>query len=110
MTHIDDENSTDIMSELRLRMWARKNYIPAAERNDGDWHPAVVNEMHRRDLEVAAQQNFGTIITSTGIVPLEPSRHDLRLDQSHARVPAPKGRRRNRVDSTSEEVFIPHYG
>jgi hypothetical protein len=41
----------DFIEELRLRRWARENYVPAEERNDS-WHPVVHQEMEKKDLEV----------------------------------------------------------
>lgn len=42
----------DIVEELRLRRWARENYAAADERSV-DWHPVILEEMERRDAEVA---------------------------------------------------------
>ncbi len=41
----------DFIEELRLRRWARLNYVPPEQR-DAAWHPVVLDEMDRRDLEV----------------------------------------------------------
>jgi hypothetical protein len=40
----------DMIEELRLRRWARENYVPAAER-DATWHPIILEEMSRKDGE-----------------------------------------------------------
>ena len=42
----------DIVEELRLRRWARENYAPVDERS-ADLHPVILEEMERRDAEVA---------------------------------------------------------
>lgn len=42
----------DIVEELRLRRWARENYTVSEDRYVG-WHPVVLEEMERRDAEVA---------------------------------------------------------
>ena len=42
----------DIVEELRLRRWARENY-QSVENRDADWHPVILEEMGRRDAEVA---------------------------------------------------------
>jgi hypothetical protein len=42
----------DFIEELRLRRWARENYVPADER-DRAWHPIILEEMHRKDGEVS---------------------------------------------------------
>jgi hypothetical protein len=41
----------DFIEELRLRRWARQNYVPPEQR-DTSWHPVVLDEMDRKDLEV----------------------------------------------------------
>ena len=40
----------DLIEELRLRRWARENYVPAGER-DAAWHPIILEEMSRKDRE-----------------------------------------------------------
>lgn len=40
----------DFIEELRLRRWARENYVPQAERSV-DWHPVVLEEMRKKDRE-----------------------------------------------------------
>lgn len=42
--------SVDFIEELRLRRWARENYVPATER-DTAWHPIILDEMSRKDGE-----------------------------------------------------------
>lgn len=42
----------DLIEELRLRRWARENYVPAGER-DVRWHPIILEEMRRKDGEVS---------------------------------------------------------
>ena len=42
----------DFIEELRLRRWARENYVPPTER-DRAWHPIVLEEMWRKDAEVS---------------------------------------------------------
>ena len=41
----------DFIEELRLRRWARENYVPA-ERRTADWHSVVLDEMVRKDREL----------------------------------------------------------
>jgi hypothetical protein len=41
----------DIIQELRLRRWARENYVPPEQRRP-DWHQVIHDEMARRDLEL----------------------------------------------------------
>lgn len=40
----------DLIEELKLRRWARENYVPQTQRN-GTWHPVVHDEMTRKDSE-----------------------------------------------------------
>lgn len=40
----------DPIEEMRLRVWARRHYTPSDER-DANWHPVVLDEMHRKDRE-----------------------------------------------------------
>lgn len=40
----------DFIEELRLRRWARENYVPRNQRESG-WHPIVHEEMSLRDSE-----------------------------------------------------------
>jgi hypothetical protein len=42
----------DFIEELRLRRWARENYVPVDER-DTAWHPIILEEMHRKDGEAS---------------------------------------------------------
>jgi hypothetical protein len=41
----------DPVEELRLRRWARENYLPAAQRRP-EWHPVILDEMLARDDEL----------------------------------------------------------
>ncbi len=41
----------DFIEELRLRRWARENYVPA-ERRTAEWHSVVLDEMVRKDREL----------------------------------------------------------
>lgn len=40
----------DFIEELRLRRWARENYVPRDERATS-WHPVIHEEMEKKDLE-----------------------------------------------------------
>ncbi len=40
----------DFIEEMKLRTWARKNYVPAHER-DEDLHPIILDEMQTADRE-----------------------------------------------------------
>ena len=49
----------DFIDELRLRRWARENYVPAESRVV-HWHPVILDEMQRRDLEQVEAQTVCT--------------------------------------------------
>jgi hypothetical protein len=42
----------DLIEELRLRRWAREHYAPRHQR-EMSWHPVVLDEMERKDSEMA---------------------------------------------------------
>ena len=42
----------DLIEELRLRRWARENYVPRDQRPQS-WHPVVLEEMAKKDNEGA---------------------------------------------------------
>jgi len=45
----------DFIEELRLRRWARENYV-TVESRARSWHPVVLDEMLRKDEEVEPQE------------------------------------------------------
>jgi hypothetical protein len=46
MTH----RIVDLIEEIRLRTWARLNYVEPPSR-DESWHPIILDEMQRKDLD-----------------------------------------------------------
>ena len=46
-----DVEEIDAVEEMRLRTWARANYVPVEER-DVTWHPVVLEEMDAKDREM----------------------------------------------------------
>jgi hypothetical protein len=48
----------DFIEELRLRRWARQNYVPP-EKRDASWHPVVLEEMDRKDDEASEPEVVG---------------------------------------------------
>ena len=40
----------DFVEELRLRTWARQNFVSSEDR-DMDWHPVILEEMRNIDEE-----------------------------------------------------------
>lgn len=73
----------DVIEELRIRRWARENYLPLAAR-DPRLHPLVLDEMGRKDRELA--ESLGRTGRAFAYVPLAPDEH-LRHDPQHL-VPA----------------------
>ncbi len=75
--------NVDFVSELRLRRWARANYVPPKQRS-GTWHRVVLEEMCSKDAELDAQARNCAV--SSSYVPLAPTtfhtRHDGHADQS----------------------------
>ncbi len=49
----------DFIEELRLRRWARENYVPQGQR-ERSWHHVVLDEMHRKDQEHARETHAAT--------------------------------------------------
>lgn len=41
----------DVIEELRLRRWARENYVPRGKRQMA-WHPVIHEEMAKKDTEL----------------------------------------------------------
>ena len=40
----------DMIEELKMRRWARENYVPRDERPNS-WHPVVHEEMEKKEIE-----------------------------------------------------------
>ena len=49
---LDTTGLVDVVEESRLRTWARLNYASPKERHE-NWHPIILEEMERRDVELA---------------------------------------------------------
>jgi hypothetical protein len=62
-----DDRGTDLVQELRLRRWARENYVPVEQR-DQSWHGHVLDEMQRKDHELNVAAEYGGV--AQRIVPL----------------------------------------
>jgi hypothetical protein len=77
----------DFVHELRLRRWARENYVPPADR-DRDWPGVVHEEMCQRDRELEAVSHYAGM--GRRIVPLVPDGnwtiHGAHLETSRSRV------------------------
>jgi hypothetical protein len=55
MTATYFKRDVDFIEELRLRRWARENYVPSDQR-DTAWHPIILEEMTRKDRESSEAQ------------------------------------------------------
>ncbi len=60
----------DLGCELRLRRWARLNYV-SPHRRPASWHPIVLAEMRCRDAEIDALADPGP--PGARYVPLAPT-------------------------------------
>jgi len=80
-----EETGVDLISELRLRQWARRNYVPP-ELRQTTWHPIVLGEMAYRDQELAERPEW--MPTRTPFVPLAPMDMTY-LDEAHTGAPPP---------------------
>ncbi len=86
MQRIDPPSSPlNPIAELRLRRWARENYVPEPERRSSSWHPVVLDEMRRKDEELR-QRQAEALLTST-FVPLAPGPLWF-YDRAHGAVPS----------------------
>ena len=89
---VSTDLATDLVHELRLRRWARENYVPVKFR-DQTWHADVLDEMHRKDQELNAVDEYGEV--ARRIVALAPEHgpalrgphHDIIRSHILARVP-----------------------
>ncbi|MBW3540223.1 MAG: hypothetical protein KY476_08130 [Planctomycetes bacterium] len=81
------ENTVDPIQELRLRRWARRNYV-ASDQRGANWHPIVLDEMRSRDSELCeyAEETLGRI--PPRFVPLEPGRTHA-VHPPHEELPEP---------------------
>ena len=68
----------DVVTELRLRRWARERYVSREDRNP-TWNFVVLDEMERKDRELAGEDAVGR--PSYQFVPLEPRR--FRIEGAH---------------------------
>ena len=50
----------DFIEELKLRRWARENYVPQPNR-DGSWHPVIHDEMVRKDYDLRSSNNTAAV-------------------------------------------------
>lgn len=73
-------SSVDPVEELRLRRWARENFVPPDNR-DPSWHAVIQDEMRKRDEELDFYANLGE--TGRRVVPLAPATGNWMIDGPH---------------------------
>ena len=54
----------DFIEELRLRRWARENYVPR-NRRQNSWHPVVHEEMERKEFETTQSANAPVCVVAS---------------------------------------------
>ncbi len=81
------EQTSNLIQELRLRRWARRNYVAAAERSV-TWHPHVLDEMQQKDAELERLGHYYTHTPISAYVPLAPTTSHT-LHEAHAAVSQP---------------------
>jgi len=74
----------DFIAELRLRQWARTNYVAAEHRIDSQWHPIVLDEMRRKDTDLSMNQRV-----NPQLAPRDSNPANRRIDGSHDPRAAP---------------------
>lgn len=82
------DKSVDLICELQLRQWARRNYV-AQELRPATWHPIVLSEMAHRDRE-RLETPSEWAHQRTPFVPLAPTDFTY-FDDPHPGTPAPVG-------------------
>ncbi|QDV21507.1 hypothetical protein Pan153_61970 [Gimesia panareensis] len=84
----DKQARTSLLTEFRLRRWARMHYVSSDQRK-ATWNPIVLDEMNMKDQEMhEAEENSMKARVSSMYVPLAPGRI-TRIDESHTEAAAP---------------------
>ncbi len=50
----------DLIDELRMRRWARENYVPEGRR-EKTWHPVIHDEMTKKEQDLSARPSYASI-------------------------------------------------
>ena|GEM_PF-1269255 len=61
--------TTDLLREIRLRQWARRSFVSVNARKP-TWHPVVLDEMRRRDEELALE---AAALVTQDVLVIEPA-------------------------------------
>ena len=62
----------DPIEELRLRRWARENFVPRNARSR-DWHPIIHEEMQTKDCEDMRSERVALSRSGCGMLPVAPA-------------------------------------
>lgn len=84
--YLSSDAPLDFVEELKLRRWARQNYVSPADR-PRDWHPVIREEMQLRDAEMIVKSRVREPASS--YVPLAPTGIQ-RIHAAHASPEEPK--------------------
>lgn len=76
----------DLTKELRLRRWARQNYVVPSQRSKS-WHAIVLDEMRFKDAEMLEQMSAPD---AGRYVPLMPTTTNHAIDPAHQQPAEPK--------------------
>ena len=73
----------DLIKELRLRRWARMNYVPAEKRDDS-WSTIILEEMCRKEAELReADENRVPVSAYVPLAPASTSSHTVSSHTVH---------------------------
>ena len=97
MRHQQNDADVDLIDELRMRGWARANHIPADQRPES-WHPIILDEMRRMDIDDALRAAPASI--GSAYVPVVPTSVYM-VHPGHTRMEPPLTR-----DSSLTERYV----
>ncbi|MFK7777569.1 MAG: hypothetical protein QM501_05550 [Gimesia sp.] len=81
--------ATSVIAELRMRRWARFNYVSSDQRGE-TWNPIVLDEMRIKDQEMLETENNSMKArVSSMYVPLAPGVKN-RIDEAHLEASVPR--------------------
>ena len=106
----------DMVEELKLRRWARLNYVSRLKRNIA-WHPVILDEMTQIDGDqggAPTEQTDEPRLEETeihrnpgaGFVPIAPPM--VRVDEPHNEIPAPHSL--GRIREVATQVWVAQEG
>lgn len=58
----ESSSDVDFIEELRMRTWARANWVPRPQR-ESTWHPVILDEMDRKERDQAnSEVSFSSVV------------------------------------------------